>query len=606
MVAPDPRSLGVALRRLDGRPFAWAYLGQNISKAYRTKRSFQGRGTHIDTVHRFHQAAEELREPFLTYLYQIGRELDTLRWWMCSVSHRSPYVSKVFHQACYLKVALDLARAQEGPEPLVVVAADKPVRLALERNLARDPGARGRLVGPRRSAPLQSARDTVSMLIHRAAFVAREAGRVFQSRRLVPHPHVPTEPATLIFCWVDPSNIRRGHDFHTYFFGDLAAQLGELGCRVAVVPMVGREVPVKESLLKLRDSPLPLMVTHRYLSYKDLIWIAMYTCRKTPLPRILPTLCGMDISPLIEEDLRAHWVTNYAPVELLILPLVRRLAATGASVERIIYIYENQPWERAICWQARRSLPGAQIVAYQHARLPRMLLNWYLAPGGEGEAPLPDRIVSIGPHSAGLMRSDGYDPAQIRVGGALQMQSLLELRSDPGHLQGPEGGAIVLVAPSNSLEETAELADLAAQLFSEGDGIRIVIKCHPIMPFERVTWLIGEPLPQHVEVSEEPITELMLKSSVMVYSGSTVCIQALALELPLVHVRPQFDLDTDPLEAVPDARLEATGVEELRQRIRWVLEHREEYVAQHRERWSGLVEELYGPVTEESFRAFIE
>ena len=92
----------------------------------------------------------------------------------------------------------------------------------------------------------------------------------------------------------------------------------------------------------------------------------------------------------------------------------------------------------------------------------------------------------------------------------------------------------------------------------------------------------------------------------MVYTGSTVSVQAMALGLPAVHLRPQFDLDLDPLEAVPEVRLEAVGLEELREKVDWLLEHRDEYIAEHRESWSGLVDDMYGAVTEESFRQFVD
>jgi hypothetical protein len=92
----------------------------------------------------------------------------------------------------------------------------------------------------------------------------------------------------------------------------------------------------------------------------------------------------------------------------------------------------------------------------------------------------------------------------------------------------------------------------------------------------------------------------------MVYSGSTVAIEAMALGVPTIHLTSQFDFDLDPLEAVPDLRLAAMGLEDLRQKVRWLLEHREEYIAQHQEDWASLVSDMYGPVTEETFRAFVE
>jgi hypothetical protein len=146
---------------------------------------------------------------------------------------------------------------------------------------------------------------------------------------------------------------------------------------------------------------------------------------------------------------------------------------------------------------------------------------------------------------------------------------------------------------------------MAVNLFSENDGIKIVLKCHPLTPFHMINFAVGDRLPRHVELSEQPVIELMQQSTMMVYSGSTVGIQALVLGLPLVHLRPKFDLDLDPLETVPEARLEATGLEELREKVTWLLANREEYVAQHEEEWQHIAKDLYGPVTEETFQAFI-
>ena len=52
--------------------------------------------------------------------------------------------------------------------------------------------------------------------------------------------------------------------------------------------------------------------------------------------------------------------------------------------------------------------------------------------------------------------------------------------------------------------------------------------------------------------------------------------------------------------------MEATGLDELRDKVRWLLANREAYIAQHQESWDRLVGEMYGPVTEDTVRAFVE
>lgn len=606
ITSASPRSLRDTMRRVPSSNFKWVYLGQSIGEFSRVEQTFLGRGAAIDIAHRFHQTAEELRGPYLKYIYNLGRELNSLRWWITSIAYRETGTSPTFRQSCYLKLGLELVSSWSDPEPLVVVAPYKPLRAALSTNLLRSSGAPVKLIDSDRSLLARSISDMLSMLAHRVFFFAVEAYRILCSRIMVRRPYMPAVPTTLICSWATAGNLAQGEGFHRSFFGDLANELSRLGHQVAIAPMVLRNTRFRDALLRLRGSSLPILVPQRYLRFTDLVSAVAASCTRPPRPQSIPPLAHMDISQLVQEELRVHRISNQSLEPLLVQAVVRQWARLGLPVERIIYLYENQPWERALCWESRRSLPATALVGYQHARMPKMLLNWYLAPGEENDAPLPNRVVTVGQHTAGLMRHDGYKSLDVRVGGAIQLQGLLSSRVTDTGAPGPDCEATVLVGCSASPEETVELIELAAQLFSGYEGIKVLVKCHPVMPFSKVSKLIGMELPSHLSVEDEAITDLLQKSSVMVYSGSTVCVQALALGLPLVRLRPQFDFDQDPLEDVPDARIEAMGLDDLRQKICWVLEHREEYIAQQSARWRDVVEEMYGPVTEDSFRAFVE
>ena len=559
------------MRRWGSQPFSWTYLGQRIDESRLTQQTLGESGSCVDTSQRFQEAAESLRDPYLSYLYEIGHRLNNLRWWLTSLSYRSAYMSRTFQQACYLKVALKLVADWEGPGYLIIVVGDPPLRHALKSNIVTATGIKVQMVGGLKSSPFRSYRDRLNMLAHRGFFLYRETLRVFWARRLLPAPQTAGERTTLLMSWVHSRNIGSGSEFHRFSFGDLTARLGELGYKVATVPMILRDVNYRDTLLRLQSSPIPMLVPHRYLRFRDVLWAVIASCGKPPVPDPVPLFAGMDISSLVKEDLRTHWIRNQAADALLIVALVRRWASVGASIVRIIYLYENQPWERALCWQVRRSLPNSKLVGYQNGRVPRLLLNWHLAPGEENEAPLPDKVVTGGSYAACQLRSGRYKSGCLQLGGALEMLDFLALRSQVNSSTATVNGVSVLVAPSYGREEAAELVDLASRLFDKGQRFPIVIKCHPLMPFNRVADLLGRPLPNHVEVSDEPTTDLMLKSSVMVYTSSTICVQAMALGLPAVHLRPQFELDMDPLESTPDARLEASGLDELRQRVLWIL-----------------------------------
>ena len=592
------------MRHLSVASLTWAYLGQSIIEFKRAGLCFQSRGTYINTADRFHQAADSLRETFLSYVFRIGLAINSLAWWLTPLSYRNGYVSKTFHYACYLKVTVDLINTWEGPDPLVLVVG-KPVHRALMRNLSPESLAKVGILSGRRFPLFSSLSDWGRMMARRALFIYQEGYRVFQSRRMVQSQFSPEDETTLLISYATSTNLGQGPEFHRSYFGNLGPWLNERGYRVAVVPMILPDVRYKKALHNLRNEPLPLLLPHRLLGALDIIKAVVSSLAKPALPRHIPSLAGMDIETLVYEDITRHWISNGAPRALLVAALVRRIAAFSGSISRIIYLYENQPWERALCWEARRSLPNATLVGYQHAGIPKYLLNFYLAPGEDKEAPLPHRIVTVGKHTAELLASDGYGPNRIRVGGAIQVQSLLAKASSSMDSLSAAPEPVVLVAPSNGQEEASELVDLAAHLFDEDEGVRIIVKCHPVMPFEMIINALGFELPAHVQVSDESIDELILKSSAIVYSGSTVGVQAIALGVPAVHFRTQYDLDMDPLEQVPHLRLEAANLDELRQKIRWLLANRAEYVAEHREKWNHMVKEMYGAVTEESYLAFV-
>jgi hypothetical protein len=601
VIAPDSGSLKKALDRLAGQPFSWVYLGQDVAAFHRAVETFRQLGERLDIAAKLDQAARYLRNPYLAYVFALSHKPNSLCWWLTSVSYRASYTSKTFYQSCQLRVALDLAESWDGPGPLVVVAADRPVRQALQRNAGIPTGS---MLGDWRVRPLQPVGDLLKLAIHRCFFLARETRRLIQARRLIRRLAVLAEETTLLVSTVHPGNLKSDGDFHRVHWGELADRLTAMGAKLAMVPLVLRSVPYREAVQRVLRGSAPVVLPHRYLRITDLLRAVVSSARPIRLEKPLPPLDGMDIGPLVREDLRIHWVSNRGADGLLLEAFTRRLAQTGASVARIIFKFENQPWERALCWGTKRHLPAATTVGFQHARAPSLYLNYYLAPGEAEEAPLPDRVVTIGKHTAGLLSLGGYAPQQVRAGAALHIPVPVFDGNQAGETR-PEAPT-VLIAGSYGAEESYELASIAFGLFGEDDGVDVVLKCHPSMPYKDFQHLMRTSMPAHVRLSDEPITDLTVKSSLMVYTGSMVSVQALAAGLPVVHLRSEFDLDLDPLGAVPEIRLEATGLEDMRKQVKWLLANRSEYIAKHQDRWATLVKEIYGPVTDEAIKAFVD
>ena len=601
--SPSPDAIQRVLDGIGNAPFRWTYLGQSILEHRRVSEQINGRGDYLDTSGRFHHWTQELREPYLKYLFDIGQGLGSLHWWFTPMSWRDSFVSNAFLQACHLKTGLEIADSWDGTGPLVLVA-DEPVCRSIRSSMGDQPGISMSVTGLRRRNPIAPVFDTLNMLGHRSVFVLREMYQIIQSRRKLPKPVNPAGGESLLISWATSTSILQEGEFHRFFFGDLAERLALLKEKVVIVPMILKDVRYKDALRLLEKSPLPLCLPHSVFGILDPIRAAVSSLRKPADPKGFPEFAEMDIAPLFEVELSQYWVSNQSASLLMTTLLVRRWAEWSPSIARVIYMYENKPWERALCWQANESLPNATLVGYSPTPISKLLLNFFLAPGEAKIAPLPDRFVTVGEQPARLLSSGGYDSETVRVGGALRMQDLDALRSPEPDL--PEiTSPVVLLAPTLGVEETAELAYMAVHLFDEADGVQVVLKCHPMMPFENISKFIGSPLPSHVHISDEPIKDLILKSSVMIYSTSTVCIEALAVETPVVNLRPQFGISLDPLEDFPSLRPDAAGLEDLREKVNWVLEHQKEHVAQNKDAWANMVKDMFSPVTSESIQAFI-
>jgi len=585
-------------------------LGQSIQAFLGAKELLQKKGEYLETADRFHAAAEELREPYLVFLYGIGSDLNSIRFWITTLSYRNGYISKTFQNSVFLKLAMEFAESVDNGgsrSKSMLVVVDDPIWESINRNIvAERPGTAAR-VGNR--SPLLRPRvpAVFKMLLHRAAFVMRDAYKLFRSRRAFPKPQFPDGPATVLYSWVTLGSIKLGASFEQSYFGEMVRELKGLGHEIVLAPMVLSRVDYRKAMDQLNRVAGPVLVPHRAATFTDLIAAAVASLLPPPRPKRFPRFAGMDITDLLRTDLRNHWISNYTADCFMVAAAVRRWAAAGLTAERIIYVYENQPWERALCWQARLSFPGVQIVGYQHSGWPRALLNLYLADNGEPDAPLPDRVVTVGNYTSRLMLDGGYRKGQIRVGGALQSESWRIKSADDDHKASPPPTQkTVLVSTCDSMQEAAEMAYMACHLYKPADGVRVILKFHPQLQHKSPEDLISWPVPAHVKISERDIGTLLDESSLMVYSGSAVCDQAFSQEVPVIHLRPQFELDADSLELVKHLRLEATGLDELRRQVDWLLENREEYVSQHREEWQEHLDDAYGEVSDQSFRTFVE
>lgn len=606
-----------AVRRDDAAPVRWAYLGESVSGAIACSRWLNGKGERIFVGGLLQEVAQKCRHDFIEYIGDLSHRYYSKSWWLSSLSEKNPYVSRVFLRSCYVLVAERMASAAEGGALLFVVE-DAVVRRCLEQHL------QGRLKGELRflAAPgralLLRLDEVAQFWLRRLWFMVRHLSRLFLAKVLDVGPQgswagIGGDSETgvaLIHNWVDGRSFKEDGTYQSINFGDLARHLAKQGRRFAIVPHILGTLSFRRGLRSLIGSGIPFLLPEMYLTPMDVLRAA-FTGSTPPRSRTWPLFNGIDISDLILADQRRDWMRARHSALALIETTVRRWRDAGILARSFVYTFENHTWEKAYCQAFREHYPEAILIGYQDAHLPEMVLNFFVSRRERSIAPLPDVLIANGRHSFGLLKNSGYDPSMLRCGGALRYQYLMksmshDRESGSANHRGHGPGCFVLVTPSISDSLACELVWKVREAFKEETNIRVMLKCHPSLPFSILSSRLGiDRLPAHFEVSERPVQDLLAVAGVLIYMDSTTCLEALAKEVPVIHVASDFGLDFDPLSGHPEVRQSVHEPEQLREAIISVLSTDSTSMVERIERGRQLMTHFFGPLDESFYRTLL-
>ncbi len=220
---------------------------------------------------------------------------------------------------------------------------------------------------------------------------------------------------------------------------------------------------------------------------------------------------------------------------------------TGKQI-KIIYLFENQPWEKMLCLAVKDKRAGAELIGYQHSTVPTLLLNYFLGKREEEIIPKPNILVTNSDYNLDLLKNSGYGKLPMHNGGALRYEYLFHIKRKSDS----EINAVkkVLIALPSSVELTEEMITVLLTSFSSLNGnIRFIVKFHPDIQMN--SFKLGV-LPEHISVAREKISHYLPEISLAVYSSSTVGLEALLAGVPVIKYYSEHLLDLDPLDAVSD------------------------------------------------------
>lgn len=570
---PTKRSIRKIPKNVGNNRFKWVYLGEDVANAIVVEKSIDKSGERIDIAEILQETACTLRQPYIDYIGKLSVEYNSMLWWAGSLSEKNPFISKTFLYSCYVKVAISLLESHKQDD-LILFVENRALRSSLVKNISEILGCEVVHLEPKFSHVLESLTDNMEFIIKHGWFVINNIYRIVLTQ------HIYHLNKTDLFCekgnsnndlillhtWIDHRSFSQDNTFHDVYFGKLSNYMTKQMKNMAVVPYILHTVSYKKTIKKLINCEKQILIPSAYLKLSDILHVFKATMKK-PHKKVYPHFKDIDISSLIYIDNLNDWKDARMSSNLLLYHVVKNWKKRGIPIERFIHTFENHMWEKIYCTAFREYYPLATLVGYQHAAISKMYLNYFISDNEHAIIPFPDKVITNGEYSTNLLLNSGYDSTKLIRGGAIRYEYLIEKLKQPAQkkIEKHTRSMNILVTSSIDKNESVELIIKVLKAFESNDMYNIIIKCHPVMPYQQIANELGiTSLPAHFTVSMDTMGALLGNCDLLLYTSSTTCIEALAAEVPILHVGSNFIIDRDVLDSMSNLHSSAKTVEDIR------------------------------------------
>lgn len=248
------------------------------------------------------------------------------------------------------------------------------------------------------------------------------------------------------------------------------------------------------------------------------------------------------ITSVIEAQCRQEILDPNTFHSLLIYEAFNNIAKRY-PINRYLYTYENNPWERLSLLALRKHLPSVKCIGYQHSVVPLASINLLLGKHESLYAPNPNEIITTGEVTKNLLSSWPHNRLNYYAGVALRYQYLYKLEQKSEKC---ERRLLVVLEGVSQVVEMVNYVNAQAESMSGWD---ILIRAHPALPLKDLANLNQSIFKKlNIKISGSHSTnDDITHSSVVMYWGSTVGVEALMFGKPLIHFDVQGPCNYDPL-----------------------------------------------------------
>lgn len=276
---------------------------------------------------------------------------------------------------------------------------------------------------------------------------------------------------------------------------------------------------------------------------------------------------------------------------------------------KIVYLAENQPWEKALNIAAH-SGRNLKTIGIQHTITPLLLLDYFnyekeLENGNYiQKTPKPDFLGCVGKIPFELFKKSGWDEKKLFILGAIRHQYLKDYLKK--EISWEEKENKVVVALSIMPEESKEILLYIYQAFNNSSGYKVIIKGHPDLKTEELINSLNLNFDDKVfKVAKTSLSKLLPKAKCLIVTESSATLEGLTFGCTIIVPKLSGIVDMNPLSKISDLPIYVESPKELQKVTEEIMERTEGFYSYNK--CKNLIEDYFKfPNSDKDFLRKIE
>jgi surface carbohydrate biosynthesis protein (TIGR04326 family) len=489
------------------------------------------------------ERSKEFRESYTEFIGQINHSNSSLNWWAMSFTNKDPFSTPLMSNVAHFLLIVSIVRSSQTN--LLVISDSTDLAAQVNQWAKQDDLASLDII--KRPRPFRN-----FFKRHTPVGTVKAAFRIFalwfQSRRFKPTQDQAND-YNVITTHTHTQSFIEPNSYKDVYFGPLLDHATKSGssAKTLILGLVLEQPREQFRKLKALQFDLPVIPLESCLTLRDLAATVLQSIKLYLKPTRLhgpAVIDGVDVSYLVTEAIRNSRDSGEFLINLHVYYCARWLSKT-VRISRCLYPFENRAWEKMLITGIRDGAPEARISGYQHTSITMGHTNFMLGFTEAKTMPLPNGILTTGQITKDWLEQNGNYPPDF-------FQSACALRQipefNPPPKKRPNSIKNVLVALATSMDEYVNTLLFLERAFAGQEGFELRIRPHPsLMSLEPALAITPMKNRDFFNESTGSIDDALDWADVVLYSSSTVCLEAISKGIPAIYVDLGFHVDTDPM-----------------------------------------------------------